>query len=835
MLLKGRRIFVSHASEDDQLATSLVDCLARRGLKAFADHHPRTGIIPGRDWLDSISGDIRAAQSVLLLISVAWRQSPWCQAEFRAAKLMKKNIIPIVVGNEKHEDIEPSLQKVFVAGSPPKVTAETVEAIARALPNRSLVSAGVYGGIVTVVTLLTAGVEGTPFGSWDVPSLRGGDFVDLAVDPQNGKSVFAVASDAWGTRGLFASTDCGAHWTALSLPPRFGSPNRLDVTREEILVATDDWVWALNRDTQTWHHLALDGLSSHVLVAKHVPERPHELAYGTLRRGVIFSGGEGLAGYGASDRPGGATIVDRRTGRRRSFDFQMNDIAFGPRGSNRVAIAAANDGVFFSLDAMKTVHKLENYHGHAPLLVSFDNTGDTVLVSAQDGLWAFEFPRVAGARSAVEKVLAIEGEATHVTTLPDGTKLLGSTSGPFRSNPNQPRFDSLPAPIERHVTKIVRCEDRLLAATRAAGVFALSPTTQEWQQVLTSGSNLPAYAGIRFNELELVSAGPYVFRSVNRGHRFDPLLARGAGASAFLFDPPSQPNSSSDSLVYAVSDRSEAARGSYLYTEGQVVAGLGDGRILLKPHGSLEWSEVSTDSSRSRSPVTTLVRSATHPEILLATFVGAKPVWSTDAGRTWTTIPNATGEEALAAFALRDGRFLLAGVKGTLRLLDTSGGVRSVGGTVRQSPITGFAFEHGTQGVLMADLDGRLYTLKPPFLNVLEVGRLPLKRKSQWVDVFCCDADGTTYVAGDSVGIFRSAHPAKTWRPISLRGLTADAKVYAIATGHDRRPAFATDAGYLRPVSSGKFCVSDVSCFAWRASNIRNRLQRITSLMQLRP
>jgi hypothetical protein len=106
MFFKIRRIFVSHSSDDDPLADKLVKELSSRGLKPFVDHHPKTGIIPGEDWLRALRRNLGPAQAVLLLVSDGWRRSKWCQAEYSTAKLLNKAIIPVVIENGAHGDIE---------------------------------------------------------------------------------------------------------------------------------------------------------------------------------------------------------------------------------------------------------------------------------------------------------------------------------------------------------------------------------------------------------------------------------------------------------------------------------------------------------------------------------------------------------------------------------------------------------------------------------------------------------------------------------------------------------------------------------------------------------
>src|SRR5262249_34875056 len=143
------------------LATQLVDGLTKRGLKPFVDHHPKTGIVPGEDWLQSLRRDLRRAQAVLILVSEPWRLSQWCQAEYRTAKLLNKSIIPVVIGRSGNEDIEPSIQRITLDDDARDIKAEDLDAIARALPSRTLANSIVVTVLASSIAIAAMGVYTT--------------------------------------------------------------------------------------------------------------------------------------------------------------------------------------------------------------------------------------------------------------------------------------------------------------------------------------------------------------------------------------------------------------------------------------------------------------------------------------------------------------------------------------------------------------------------------------------------------------------------------------------------------------------------------------------------
>jgi hypothetical protein len=830
MWFKTRRIFISHSSKDDNLANALVEQLASRGLKPFVDHHAKSGIIPGSDWLQALRRDLGGAQAVLILVSDDWRLSQWCQAEFRTAKLLNKPIIPVVVGSGAHADIEPSLQKIVVEQDATDIPRASIDAIDRALPSRVFANTVLSTGIAAVLLIAAMGLGTTQYGRWDAAHLKGGAFVDLLAG-QNG-GLLALGVNTWGRRGLYASADCGSTWSEMDLPDELADPNRLDDTIHEILVATDRGLWIYDKATRKWSRFKLEGLSDTVLVAKVVPGQPDRVIYGTRKPGgvSVFAGTAIVGGQGGQlqlrEGMGGTTILDRRSRKIRSFPFQMNDVAFHPQDPGKIAVAAANDGVFVSQDGLATAIRITNIKLAVPLFVSFDSTGETVYAGGRSGLSSFTFPTSPEKQPEVRHHAGVTTRTTHGLTLgTDGRMLLATTTGLFVAERRDTKFAAFaPAPLEKHTNKVLQCGDRTLIATGGAGVLSFSKDTQAWHPVLTSSSNIDAFTGISAGSLHVVSAGPYIFRSLDGGQTFEMVLAPGANATTLSAREPALQNGSA--TAETLRRRSEAARSSYRYNQSSILAGLGNGKIFRKPSGSVEWAEIRVaEASSSTWPVNAIVRSTTHPHVVLAAFRDRAPLLSADDGETWAALDRISPEHAVSAFALEDGRFLLGALDGRLRAFDPGNKDVVIGSSAARSPISGYAFDPARSLSLAVDFGGNVYQVEPSSLRLIRIGKVRTDAATDWIDLFCCDSAGRFYLGGKSMGLLRSGDGGKAWERVESIG--HDTTIYALGPGPMGRPSIYSAAGLLRASDQGKVCMTDTYCLCWSLGKISLRVSTL--------
>ncbi|SET52402.1 Formylglycine-generating enzyme, required for sulfatase activity, contains SUMF1/FGE domain [Nitrosomonas marina] len=93
------KIFLSHSSYNNAHALALACWLKENGWDDyFLDvDEPAKGLAPGERWQASLKHAAHRCEAVIFLISPAWRDSRWCQAEFLLAKQLGKAIFGVLV------------------------------------------------------------------------------------------------------------------------------------------------------------------------------------------------------------------------------------------------------------------------------------------------------------------------------------------------------------------------------------------------------------------------------------------------------------------------------------------------------------------------------------------------------------------------------------------------------------------------------------------------------------------------------------------------------------------------------------------------------------------
>ncbi|HXM58605.1 MAG TPA: toll/interleukin-1 receptor domain-containing protein, partial [Candidatus Dormibacteraeota bacterium] len=91
------RVFVSHASEDRELASELRGWLIEEGHEVFLDQHLRDGIGLGEEWEQRLYERLRWADAVLCTVTSAFVASSWCMAEIAIARSQGSRLLPVQV------------------------------------------------------------------------------------------------------------------------------------------------------------------------------------------------------------------------------------------------------------------------------------------------------------------------------------------------------------------------------------------------------------------------------------------------------------------------------------------------------------------------------------------------------------------------------------------------------------------------------------------------------------------------------------------------------------------------------------------------------------------
>lgn len=91
-------LFISHSSADkkatDELAARLEE---KQFLSLFLDHDQETGIVAGHSWERTLYRKLRACTGVIVLWSENYAASRWCFAEVAVARMLGKQIFPLII------------------------------------------------------------------------------------------------------------------------------------------------------------------------------------------------------------------------------------------------------------------------------------------------------------------------------------------------------------------------------------------------------------------------------------------------------------------------------------------------------------------------------------------------------------------------------------------------------------------------------------------------------------------------------------------------------------------------------------------------------------------
>ncbi len=101
-------VFVSYNRDDRTRVGELVDGLNRLGYRVWLDED----LSGGQDWWEAILGQIRACDTLLLVISPAELQSQACREEVGYARNLGKPVLPVLVQEVPIERLPPDLARL---------------------------------------------------------------------------------------------------------------------------------------------------------------------------------------------------------------------------------------------------------------------------------------------------------------------------------------------------------------------------------------------------------------------------------------------------------------------------------------------------------------------------------------------------------------------------------------------------------------------------------------------------------------------------------------------------------------------------------------------------
>lgn len=106
----SKKIFISHAAKDKQLADALVDLL-QTGINVsandvFCSSLEGLGIPPGKDFIEHIKAQIQQPKVVIALLSQSYLASQFCLCELGATWAMSHRLLPLLVSPATYQDFK---------------------------------------------------------------------------------------------------------------------------------------------------------------------------------------------------------------------------------------------------------------------------------------------------------------------------------------------------------------------------------------------------------------------------------------------------------------------------------------------------------------------------------------------------------------------------------------------------------------------------------------------------------------------------------------------------------------------------------------------------------
>src|SRR5215475_4585533 len=127
------RVFVSHSSDDTQLAVALHDWLRGLGHEVFLDRDLHDGLVAGDDLHQRLHERLRWADAVVAVLTGSYRRSPWCSAELGVAQSRGSKLIPVrAEPGACHPLIPDSTWYIDYAADPVEGQVRLVKALTRA-------------------------------------------------------------------------------------------------------------------------------------------------------------------------------------------------------------------------------------------------------------------------------------------------------------------------------------------------------------------------------------------------------------------------------------------------------------------------------------------------------------------------------------------------------------------------------------------------------------------------------------------------------------------------------------------------------------------------------
>ncbi|MDQ3765029.1 MAG: toll/interleukin-1 receptor domain-containing protein [Actinomycetota bacterium] len=137
------KVFISHASDDREPTDEVQQWLVAEGHEVFLAPDLRNGIVVGEEWEQRVNERLRWADTVVCVVTSAFRTSEWCHYEVGYARSRGSQLLPVLAEPGVDHPLVKSAHCADLTKDPIKARAALVEAL------RRVDVAGAGGGLIT--------------------------------------------------------------------------------------------------------------------------------------------------------------------------------------------------------------------------------------------------------------------------------------------------------------------------------------------------------------------------------------------------------------------------------------------------------------------------------------------------------------------------------------------------------------------------------------------------------------------------------------------------------------------------------------------------------------
>ncbi len=662
------------------------------------------------------------------------------------------------------------------------------------------------------------------YGDWSLVSPPWAFFRGLQADPRDPKVLFAGLDHG---QGVYRSSDGGRSWERKGAGLGDSEVRAIAASPfdERLYAATRNGLWVSQDRGLTWLEDS-DFRGKSLLSVATSPHNRGLFLVGPQSPGGTYGGGGALfSGRMVVPAAGteGAGLKFTRDGGRSWASLpipeSVNDIWIDPEDSRLFAIAAADEGVFYTDDGVENLRPLAAFPTkHQPLCLAVlhgDNTVRLLVGTIHDGLyWSDDVGRTWSRAEGIPSV-----QVSDITPgLGSPSRVAAATmAGVFESRDGGTHWQSVSKGLAyTWCTKLERLSDgSLIVGTSGGGAYRRGPDQYTWNP---SSDGFPPAVATR-----LIGAGGWVFagsfvgllKGPDEGGSWQFAGLAGEPVSAIAvapeaMDAPPPPAAESGLFVVRAGQGHPRVVAPRDHVPFDIVVGTFRGALFRSRDTGASWAALPAPN-RDHYPgaIRSITISRSTPRRIGAVAEREGFFLSDDDGRTWSAGASEPVGKAvnLVAAAPENDKVLVALTvdRGVLRSGDTGSNWAKSEGIPAEETVTAIEWLHGAsaQVVFAATLRGVVYRSGDGGRTFARISQVPFLAsitapdKLRWTTLALLPGpkSAAKMILGSAVGAFLSHDGGKTWSPLHVGDIKNNYWVNDLLVDSERTLIMATNKG----------------------------------------